>query len=370
MNSLLIMAGIERRTLEQLQYLRCRGLYLEVCVLREMNETAEVYRQQGFPVRCIRAYRRLANGRLIPCPLGLVRLYWHMFFSRCGTLLCTHHPSHYIGRLACLPRLGRRIYVWERVNVQARKKKYFFWDRLCARWTEVIVCNSTLVRDALRENARIPESRLRVIEEGFRRSPPHADMTALKAELAGKFVIGCMAMLLPGKRQCLLLRALKQALPDLGPTCLLLTGGGPDEQRLHDLARQLGIAPYVLMPGQVEYPHDYYPLFDMFAFPSISEGFPGAVVEAWLHALPVLCADVRPMNDYVHHMENGVLFRVDDVGDLVRWLIRLQRDVTLREYLGAAGCKTAASMFDHEKQQGEMFKLITSSGQAVDREVS
>ena len=72
----------------------------------------------------------------------------------------------------------------------------------------------------------------------------------------------------------------------------MITGTGPEESRLRDLADSLGIAPQTVFTGRVSNMQDYYAAFDLFVLPTLSEGLGMAVIEAMAAGLPVIATAV------------------------------------------------------------------------------
>ena len=338
-NSLLMNAGVERRTLDFAGFLQKRGFAVEVCVLREVGKVLPIFQEAGIPVRHIQVYEYDATGRYAFFPAAFLRLAWHLLRGRFGLVFCVQPPSYIFGRLACYPPLGRRIVAMERYLVGGRSRRRLRLDRWMAGWSRV-VCVSTLLREELAADAHIPLGKIEVVEDGVTIAPIVSPQTELRQRLAGRFVFGCVGLLTKRKRPALLIEAFAAVLADSPPTrrpALVLVGGGEEEEELRSLATKLKLEEDVIFTGEQTYPHDFYPLFDCFVFPSVGEGLGNVWAEAMLHGLPVICADVRPMSDYVRHNETGLLAAPDDAKALGAEMRRLMESETLRWQLGERG---------------------------------
>ena len=157
-------------------------------------------------------------------------------------------------------------------------------------------------------------------------------------------VVGSLGRLDGVKGYDLLLRALA-GLPGVRAVVI---GEGAARPELERLARELGVADRVELPGWAERPAELLPGFDVFCLPSRSEGFPLSIVEAMLAALPVVATRVGSVAELVVDGETGSVVERDDVDGLVVALERL-RDGGLREKLGAAGRQRARERYtvDH-----------------------
>ena len=82
---------------------------------------------------------------------------------------------------------------------------------------------------------------------------------------------------------------------------------------------------------------------DLFVFPSLSEGFSGALLEAMAAALPVVATPAGAATDLLRHDQNAVVVPFADAGALVASVTALIDRPDLRQQLGAAAQATAAA---------------------------
>lgn len=87
------------------------------------------------------------------------------------------------------------------------------------------------------------------------------------------------------------LRALARARAQGVDATLTIVGGGPARRELEKLARELGIAAQVIWRGEVPRQEllGMYGGHHAFLFPSLRDAAPTVIMEAWVHALPVIC---------------------------------------------------------------------------------
>jgi glycosyltransferase involved in cell wall biosynthesis len=183
---------------------------------------------------------------------------------------------------------------------------------------------------------------------------------ALRERIAGRFVFGYMGLLTERKRPKLLIEVfavLLNSLPNRAGAVLLFVGDGEDAAKLKELVEQLQIQHDVIFAGEQAHPHDFYPLFDAFVFPSVGEGFGNVWAEAMHHGLPVICTDVRPMNDYIRHGDNGLLAPPDDRKSLCEEMRRLMESGGLRRELGVRAKKCALENFESSRQLQKLLDL-------------
>lgn len=72
--------------------------------------------------------------------------------------------------------------------------------------------------------------------------------------------------------------------------------------------------------------------YDCFVFPSLVEGFSGAIVEAMFAGLPVLASDIPQNKEAITHLETGYLFSTgsaDEVAKAMEWYVKIPAQRTI-----------------------------------------
>lgn len=115
---------------------------------------------------------------------------------------------------------------------------------------------------------------------------------------ADTFVIGHSGTIYPLKNQEFLIRLLPEVRKIRENSELVLVGTGSEDNRskLHSLVIELGLEKYVHFAGAVLNVNEYYSAFDVFAFPSLREGTPLALIEAQANGLPCIISDTIPLD--------------------------------------------------------------------------
>lgn len=144
---------------------------------------------------------------------------------------------------------------------------------------------------------------------------------SLKAQLglADKQIIGFIGSFYAYEGLAILLRALPLMLPNHPNLRVLLVGGGPQDQSLRQLAKQLGIEDKVIFTGRV--PHDqvqhYYNLIDVLVYPRLSMRLTELVtplkpLEAMAQGRVLAASDVGGHRELICDDHNGILFKSND----------------------------------------------------------
>lgn len=218
--------------------------------------------------------------------------------------------------------------------------------RFLARADAVITVSENTRRDALRFY-RLDPAKVRVIPEGVEpRFHPESNPQSLaeikkRYGLPARFIL-CVSTIEPRKNLPLLLEAyaaLRPRCPDVG---LVLAGGkGWLYESFFERLRSLGLENQVTLTGYV--PESDLPglinCAEVFAYPSMFEGFGLPPLEAMACGIPVVCSNASSLPEVVG--EAGMLLPPDDVRGWAEALTRLLTDSALHADLRARGLARA-----------------------------
>jgi glycosyltransferase involved in cell wall biosynthesis len=154
------------------------------------------------------------------------------------------------------------------------------------------------------------------------------------------------------------------AVPDIRKGCddfrIVLAGSGDAEGELRNLAATLGIADRVLFLGKLDEAEltAVYRRADVFVLPSIGEGQPTCIMEAWVHAKPVVATDISGVSDY--YSDAAVLIPAADSPALAEAILHILRDPQAAKALGEKGKQLVESRFDWPIVVKRMLALYAS----------
>jgi glycosyltransferase involved in cell wall biosynthesis len=126
---------------------------------------------------------------------------------------------------------------------------------------------------------------------------------------------------------------------------VLLLGDGPQRAELAQAVRRNALSDRVLFRGVVEDVAPYLRASDIFAFPTLGEGMPNALLEAMASGLPCAASAVGGCRDVIAHGETGLLVPAGDAKAFQAALETLVQSASLRERLGAAARRDAVARF-------------------------
>lgn len=158
-------------------------------------------------------------------------------------------------------------------------------------------------------------------------------------------VIGTACRLEPIKGVRYLLEAFAQLIPDFADLRLEIAGDGSLRSSLEEQSRKLGVSHSVCFLG---WRHDMASVmanWDIFALPSLDEGFPIAALEAAAAGLPVVATAVGGSCELVEESVTGFLVPVTQPDVLALRLRKLICDGRERAAMGKAGRERTLSEF-------------------------
>jgi len=123
---------------------------------------------------------------------------------------------------------------------------------------------------------------------------------------------------------------------------LVIIGGDSQRQniseQLNELIVKLDLKQKVLLTGTVSNVDEYYLKSKIFAFTSISEGFPNVIGEAMSAGLPVISYNcIAGPSEMISDGKTGFLISIDDISCFKEKLELLMNDPELRQQMGENG---------------------------------
>jgi len=247
--------------------------------------------------------------------------------------------------------LKSKLYTW------AGKQSFRFFDRVIAVSpkirNEISRCGVSDEHLILIYNAIVSDSYIKSdFEPGSLRSrfniPEHIK------------IIGNIGRISAEKGQETFILAAKELLKHRNDIAFILTGDGPDRQRIENLVDQLGIRESVFFTGHLK---DVRPVFrdlDIFALTSYTEGFPNVVLESLCMDVPVLATDVGGTADIISDKETGVLIEAGSPEQVASGLTYLLDNPVDAANFTEAGKNKLKQYFEFSIRVNKIEKLYDS----------
>jgi glycosyltransferase involved in cell wall biosynthesis len=162
-------------------------------------------------------------------------------------------------------------------------------------------------------------------------------------------LLGCVGVLLPDKGQEWLIRALAELRRNFPGAKLLLAGDGPCRAKLESLAREVGVADAVLLPGFVKDVASVYAALDVFLLPSFFEALNNSLLAAMAYEIPSIAFNRGALGEIIENEKNGLLVSGPDLPEICCAVTKILRGADYAAKLGGEGRKRVEENFSAEQ---------------------
>ena len=178
------------------------------------------------------------------------------------------------------------------------------------------------------------------------------DQRAARAELklpSDAFLIGNGGWLIKRKRFDVFLRTAQEVSRRLPQARFHICGGGPEEDNLKNLARELGIADKVLFQGWVQDMKPYYRAWDVLLFNTEFDALGCTPLEAASHGcVPVASCHYGGLPEFIHDGRTGFILSQHDPVKLAEAIVRLAHDPVLALEIRQRAIRLLEQKFSNE----------------------
>lgn len=251
--------------------------------------------------------------------------------------------ANFLGRIAGW--LCKVPIIVSSVRVAEEQKRHHLYLDMFTQWMiDKEVCVSKEVEIFMRKRAKISASKLLTIHNGIDISDfnrlAEKDINSKRKKLSiSEFspVIGTVARLTPQKGLSYLIKAFHHVLMDFHNCCLLVVGKGPQRIELETLSQKLGVISNVKFLGFRKDVKEIIDLMDVFVLPSLWEGMPNVVLEAYALSKPVVATSVGGAVEIIKDKETGFLVSPKDCNGLAEHIKILLSNPKMRKTFGKRG---------------------------------
>lgn len=266
------------------------------------------------------------------------------------------------GRLAAMGTGTRLVHTLHGIHYlhydsRSRQFAYRMLDRALAGLTDRIICVCRSDLEHALDAGIVPPRRARVVLNGIdveQVELTFARVAGARTSLRESLGIGpdeialvTVARYHRQKGLPVLLAAFRTALDAMPNLRLVLAGSGPEQPALETLARELGVAPRVSFwtDAGPAVKGGAYAVADIFVLPSLWEGLPLVVLEAWACRLPLIATAVDGTREIVRPGLDGLLVPVSDADAMAHAIVDLARDPARARAMGDEGNRRVKSDF-------------------------
>jgi glycosyltransferase involved in cell wall biosynthesis len=139
-------------------------------------------------------------------------------------------------------------------------------------------------------------------------------------------------------------------------------GDGSLKSELIQLHKELGLAKNILFHGSKKHEElaDYYYNADIFILPSLAEGQPVSLLEAWSYALPIIVSRVGNNPYMVTEKKDGLLIDPGDVKDLLKTIEWCFSNLQWLKILGQKGLDNIRTKYTWDLAAKKTYRAYQS----------
>ena len=227
-----------------------------------------------------------------------------------------------------------------------------FFNRLLYKRAKYVIAISSAVKKRVQQITKNVE----VIHDCFNPLDINRDrVLLLKDRFKDKFIIGNIAALDMKKGQRIIVevaRKLQELYPDIH---FLLLGDGEDKEYLLNQSKDLK---NIIFEGYVVDVNNYIEVFDLFVFPSYTEGFGSILLDVSNSNVPIVASRVGGIVDIIEDNFNGLLLDKIESNELKDKIMQLYHDKKTRDRL-SNNAKLNVEKFSIENMGKEYEELLS-----------
>lgn len=158
-----------------------------------------------------------------------------------------------------------------------------------------------------------------------------------------------------------LIEAIPMIVKEVPNAKFVFVGKGDEEYYLKNLVVKIGVTEHVFFEGFVSESllPQYYAEADVFAFPSLKEGYPLVCLEAMACGTPLVATKLRNISTIVG--DAGILVEARNPDQLAKGIVQLLREPMLRKRLGEKAAKRVRENFTWDKITEDMMKIYSEA---------
>ena len=218
----------------------------------------------------------------------------------------------------------------------------------------IVVKNCFLLISVNQEAAKfwntygVPKDNIRIIPVPIETklfAPSENARATVRGELginANSIIYSYIGRLSPEKNLMTLMEAFRKANVNAK---LLIVGDGPLMPTLKRYVRSRNMSSKVIFTGFRDDIHNVINAVDILVLPSLVEGLPTVILEAYSNGKPVIASDIPSIREVVQNRGDGILFHPYSVDQLKNAIIELYENSSLRVKL-AANARKKAELYD------------------------
>lgn len=328
------IGGAERMLLTLIKNSQDKNIEHVICTIYNKGALVEEAKNAGIKIVSLN----------LPCkylyPIAYVRFAFLVNKIKPDVINSFLLQENLIARIVGKLLLRKKVICGKRDTDTGKSEIKVFLDRLTLGFADLHISNSKAGMKELISYG-LPKEKVLHIPNGKDWSELESKLNKEQAKeriglSSNDFVIGCVARLYKFKGQEYAISAMPYILKENKNAKLVLVGNGDMLNELQQLAKELDVENAVVFLGERKDVPDILKGFDLFVFPSLREGLPGALMEAMAAGLPVIATDIDGNKELVENQKNGILIKPKDRKEISEKVNMLINNPDLAQKLGIA----------------------------------
>jgi glycosyltransferase involved in cell wall biosynthesis len=226
--------------------------------------------------------------------------------------------------------------------------------------THIIASSEETARMILKNySGVIPEQKVKVIYHGIDlKEFDNQKYTKIIDRTGNDIILGTVGRLTAIKGQTYLIEVAKKLKEDAVGFKLYIAGKGEMESELKEMAESYNLTGHVFFTGFLNDVKSFMTDLDIFVFPSLSEGFGFAIVEAMAAGKPVVAFNVSTNPELIADGQSGLLAEFPDTTKLTQKIKLLIDDKVLRIDMGKKGRLSVEKRFSVDQKINEIENSV------------
>lgn len=207
------------------------------------------------------------------------------------------------------------------------------------------------VRDNLSAEYGISDEKIHVIYNAIdtKHAGQETNPIVQKLNDKGQFVIGSIGRLSEQKGMDIFVKAVAKAHTAIPKLRAVIIGDGELKHKIEDCIRDLNMQDIVFMLGYQANVLEIIGQLQFVVLASRWEGLPLTPIETFSQGKTIIATDISGNNEVISHNRTGLLFRLDDAGELADKIELLYKNMELKERLECNAKNEFAGKYDYGK---------------------
>jgi len=330
--------GAEKFSIDLANQLTLSGFNISICVFFQMLTPAETnwsmrLDQMGIPYFFVSTWK--GNNNFTSYLIGIRNLQKHLQHNK--AIIC--HSHFQLGTIASLfmKFLGLTKHVIRTCQIfEEWEPGWYGWLRLqvVSKWLfpllvdkEIGVSQAIVDRLGSYPGAKIFHKKPLFIPNAIQIDQKPTEIHKIKNPMKDRFIVGVVGRLSEQKGHRYFIDSLPKVIKVYKNIVIWLIGEGELRESLEQQVGNLGLQDHIVFWGRQEDMSKLYAEMDFLVLPSLWEGMPITVLEAFSYGVPVIATDIPGTREIVIHNETGWLVPPANIAALSSCMISVFSDI-------------------------------------------